>query len=280
MSLYQEVQTAAEFLTRQGFGQPCVALIFGSGLGAIAQRMEVENEVPYSQIPGFVNTTLSFHKGRLLWGNMKGVPAVAMDGRFHRYEGWDMKKITFPVRVMRALGADTLILSNIAGGLNPHFLAGDLAIIVDHINLMGDNPLIGPNDDRLGPRFPDMKESYNKKLIECAERVAMNKGIRIYRAVYAALTGPSFETPAEYRMLRILGADLVGMSSVPEVIVANHSGMKVCGLSVISDLCFPDCLEPLDVTVLLERAEKGAEKIGEIVEGLLDILKEELWKTI
>lgn len=280
MSLYQEVQSAADFLTRQGFGQPRVALIFGSGLGAIAEHMEVENEVPYSQIPGFVNTTLSFHKGRLLWGRMRGLPVVAMDGRFHRYEGWDMKKITLPVRVMKALGADILILSNIAGGLNPHFLAGDLAIIVDHINLMGDNPLIGPNDDRLGPRFPDMKEPYNRKLIEWAERVAMSRGIRLHRAVYAALTGPSFETPAEYRMLRILGADLVGMSSVPEVIVANHSGMKVCGLSVISDLCFPECLEPLDVTVLLERAEKGAEKIGEIVEGLLDILKGEAGEQI
>lgn len=272
MGLYEDIERAAHFLQERGLGRPQVALILGSGLSGMAKEMEVECQVPYNEIPHFVNTTLSFHKGRLLWGTIRQVPTVAMDGRFHRYEGWSMGQITFPVRVMRALGADTLILSNIAGGLNPHFQAGDLAVIVDHINLMGDNPLIGPNDERLGPRFPDMMEPYSRRLRDLAEEVAMRYGYRLHRAVYAALTGPSFETPAEYRMLRILGADVVGMSSVPEVIVANHAGMKVCGLCVISDECFPECLQPLEVEVLLKRAEEGAAKLGEIVAGMMERL--------
>ncbi len=273
VSLYDRIKLASEHLRNQGFNEtPVAALIFGSGLGAIAQGMTIKYEIPYSKIPGFVNTTLDFHKGRLLWGTVAGRLVVAMDGRFHRYEGWSMEQITFPVRVMSALGAKTLLLSNIAGGLNPNFRAGDLAVIVDHINLMGDNPLIGLNDERLGPRFLDMIEPYSYHFIEKIEKIAMKFGIRLYRAVYAAMTGPSFETRAEYRMLRILGADLIGMSSVPEVIVAKHCGMDVCALSLVSDECFPECLVPLEVPVLLKRAEEGSAKIGKLFGELINTI--------
>jgi len=235
----------------------------------MAGGMEIETEIPYEDIPGFVKTTLEFHKGRMLFGNISGKPVVAMDGRFHYYEGYTMQEITFPVRVMRMLGARNLLLSNISGGLNPEFSAGDLIVIVDHINLMGDNPLIGANDDRLGPRFPDMMEPYNRGLISLAEKHAMKMGYRLARGVYAGLQGPCFETRAEYRLLRTLGADTVGMSSVPEVIAAVHGGMRVLGLSLISDECFPECLEPLEIEVLLERAKEGSETIGKIFKEVL-----------
>lgn len=243
---------------------PEVALIFGSGLGRIAGGMTVESEIDYSAIPGFANTTLDFHKGRLLFGTISGKRVVAMDGRLHRYEGWSMDQVVFPVRVMKLLGAKKLFLSNIAGGLNPEFRAGQIALIIDQINLMGDNPLIGLNDDRLGPRFPDMIEPYSYKLIAVVEQVARAMDIRLPRAVYAAVSGPCFETRAEYRMLRHMGADLIGMSSVPEVIAAVHMGMEVMGLSLISDECFPESLQPVEVPVLLKRAGDGAEKIAEI----------------
>jgi purine-nucleoside phosphorylase len=187
-----------------------------------------------------------------------------MDGRLHRYEGWTMDQVVFPVRVMKLLGAKKLFLSNIAGGLNPEFRARKLAVIVDQINLMGDSPLIGPNDERLGPRFPDMIEPYTYKWINAAEEAARAMDIRLPRAVYAAVSGPSFETRAEYRMLRHMGADLIGMSSVPEVIAAVHMGMEVMGLSLISDECFPESLQPVEVPVLLKRAAEGSEKIAEI----------------
>jgi len=243
---------------------PEVALIFGSGLGRIAGGIDVDHEIDYAHIPGFVPTTLNFHKGRLLIGTIAGKRVVAMDGRLHRYEGWSMEQVVFPVRVMKMLGANKLFLSNIAGGLNPEFRAGEIAVMTDHINLMGDNPLIGPNDERLGPRFPDMIEPYSQKWIVAAEQAARSLDMRLPRAVYAAVTGPCFETRAEYRMLRHLGADLIGMSSVPEVIAAVHMGMEVMGLSLISDECFPECLQPLEVAVLLKRAEEGAEKIAGI----------------
>jgi len=272
-ALYDRIQITAGFLQAQGFtAKPDAALIFGSGLGAMSQGMTIECEIPYPVIPGFVNTTLSFHKGRLLRGTVAGKRVVAMDGRFHRYEGWSMEQITFPVRVMNALGAKTLLLSNISGCLNPNYRAGDLAVIVDHINLLGDNPLVGVNDERLGPRFLDMIEPYSNRLIDQIENIGMSLGIKLHRAVYAAMTGSSFETRAEYRMLRTLGADLIGMSSVPEVIAAKHCGMEVCALSLISDECFPDCLEPLDVPALLKRAEDGAEKIGKLFKGVLESL--------
>ncbi|MBM3329269.1 MAG: purine-nucleoside phosphorylase [Calditrichaeota bacterium] len=268
--LYTRLERAVDYLRSSGFdGVPDAALIFGSGLGAMAARMEVEAEAAYADIPGFANTTLSFHKGRLLWGHIAGRRVVAMDGRLHRYEGWSMAQIAFPVQTMRMLGAGRLFLSNIAGGLNPNLRAGDIGLIVDHINLMGDNPLIGPNDERIGPRYPDMIEPYSISLISLTEQIGMEMGLRLPRCVYAAVTGPMFETRAEYRMLRTLGADLVGMSSVPEVIAAVHGGIEVLALSLVSDECFPECLTPLEVPVLLKRAEEGAEKIGELFRRLV-----------
>ncbi len=245
-------------------------MIFGSGLGALAGGMKVDKAVDYSEIPGFVNTTLDFHKGRMLYGRIGNRQAVAMDGRFHYYEGYSMQQISFPVRVMRALGANILLLSNISGGLNPEFSAGDIVIITDHINLMGNNPIIGINDERLGPRFPDMAEPYSRRLINLAEKHAMLIGYNLQRGVYSALSGPAFETRAEYRMLRHMGADMVGMSSVPEVIAAVHGGMEILAVSLISDDCFPVCLEPLDINLLLQRAETGSEIIGEIFRSVVN----------
>ena len=269
-NLYNEITTAVDYIKELGFiDNPDAAIIFGSGLSALSSGMTIDIEVPYGDIPGFANTTLDFHKGRLLSGAIGDRRVVAMDGRFHYYEGFTMKQITFPVRVMRMLGADTLLISNISGGLNPEFRAGDIVLIVDQINLMGDNPLIGSNDDRLGLRFPDMMEPFDRKLIGLAEIHAMKLGYRLSRGIYAAMSGPSFETPAEYRMLRTLGADMIGMSSIPEVIVARHGSMRVLGLSLISDECFPDCLEPLEIEVLLERARNGAGIMGEIFWGVL-----------
>ncbi len=268
--LHDRVQFTVDFIKERGFREnPSAALIFGSGLGAISTGMEIETELPYEEIPGFVKSSLGFNERRLLYGAISGVPVVAMDGRFHYYEGYSMREITFPVRVMRMLGAKNLVVSNIAGGLNPEFQAGDIVLIVDQINLMGDNPLIGHNDERLGPRFPDMMEPYDRRLISLAEKHARRMDYHLARGVYAAMSGPSFETRAEYRMLRILGADMIGMSSVPEVIVAVHGGMRVLGLSLISDDCFPECLEPLDIDLLLERARIGSEIIGEIIKGVL-----------
>lgn len=268
--LYQRINTAADYLKSAGFQfNPAAAIIFGSGLDAMVDGMTIEAEASYEDIPGFVKTTLDFHKGRLLSGNIGGKPVVAMDGRFHYYEGYSMQQIVFPVRVMRMLGAKTLLMSNIAGCLNPEYRAGDIVVIVDHLNLMGDNPLIGPNDEKLGSRFPDMMEPYNRRLIELTERVAMKMDYRLARGVYAALPGSCFETRAEYRMLRTLGADMVGMSSVPEVIAAVHGGMRVLGLSLISDECFPECLEPLDIEVLLERARNGSKIMGKIFKAVL-----------
>ncbi|NQT34798.1 purine-nucleoside phosphorylase [bacterium] len=268
-NLYDRIVVAVDYLKGIGFERkPDAALIFGSGLGAMSAGMKVEIEVPYVEIPGFVSTTLDFHQGRLLYGKIAGRYVVAMDGRFHIYEGYSMQQVTFPVRVMRMLGANNLVISNISGGLNPEFSNGDIILIVDHINLMGDNPLIGSNDERLGLRFPDMMEPYSRDLIALAEKHAMKMNYRLARGVYAAMSGPCFETRAEYRMLRTLGADMIGMSSVPEVIVAVHGGMRVLGMSLISDECFPECLEPIDIEVLLERARNGAGIISKIISGV------------
>ena len=269
--LYERVQTAVDYIrSKVRVNKPQVALIFGSGLTAISSEVDVESELAYDEIPNFVNTTLDFHKGRLLFGKISGREIVAMDGRFHYYEGYSMQDITFPVRMMNALGAEILFVSNISGGLNPELNAGDVVLIVDHINMMGTNPLIGYNDDRLGSRFPDMAEPYSRRLISITEKHAIRLGYHIQRGVYLALPGPMFETRAEYRMIRHFGADMVGMSSVPEVIAAVHGGMEILGLSLISDECFPECLEPLDMNLLLQRAEKGSEVIGSIFQAVID----------
>ena len=238
--------------------EPAIGIVLGTGLGELAKEIKPDAVIPYGEIPGFPKSTVESHAGQLIAGTIAGKNVVAMQGRFHFYEGYSMQQITFPVRVMKFLGCDTLLVSNAAGGLNPDFKAGDIMIMKDHINLLGTNPLIGVNDPRLGPRFPDMSEPYSNELIKIAEDVALDEKIKVNKGVYAALTGPCLETAAEYRFLRLIGADVVGMSSVPEDIVAVHMGMRVLGLSVITDMCLPDALKPTDIKDIIKIAN-GAE---------------------
>jgi len=237
--------------------EPRVAIVLGTGLGRLAEEIVVETTIAYEDVPGFPVPTVETHSGRLVLGHLGDTPVVAMQGRFHRYEGYSLQQVTFPVRVLKALGAGTLVVSNVSGGMNPLWRAGELVLIHDHINLLGDSPLVGPNADTLGPRFPDMSEPYDVELQELALRSASELGIRLNRGVYVAVPGPALETRAEYRMLRLLGADVVGMSTVPEVIVARHMGMRVLGLSIITDECLPDALEPVDVATILAVAARA-----------------------
>jgi purine-nucleoside phosphorylase len=238
--------------------RPSVAIILGTGLGGLAEEIALESVIPYEEIPGFPLSTVESHAGRLLLGRLGGKPVVARQGRFHRYEGYDLGQVTYPVRVLHALGAETLIVSNACGGMHPLWSPGDLMLIADHINLLGENPLVGPNDDRLGPRFPDLSAAYDPGLRALARAAALELGITLREGVYVAVAGPNLETRAEYRMLRGLGADVVGMSTVPEVIVANHAGMRVLGLSIVTDQCLPDALEPASIDRIIETA-RGAE---------------------
>ncbi len=264
--LHHQIDEAVQVIRSRCDLRPEIAIILGTGLGGLAQRIEAVARVPYEEIPHFPHSTVTSHDGDLVLGRLAGKNIVALVGRFHCYEGYSMKEVTFPVRVAKALGVHTLIVSNAAGGLNPQFRAGDLMIITDHINLMGDNPLIGPNDETLGPRFPDMSEPYTKALIDLAEDVALRMGIKVQRGVYLAVTGPSLETRAEYRFMRFIGADAVGMSTVPEVIVAVHAGLKVLGFSAITDECFPDALEPVKIEKILQIAAEIEPKLAKIVE--------------
>lgn len=244
-------------------------VILGTGLGSLAQQIETHAKLDYESIPHFPRSTSVGHAGQLICGRLRGLPIVAMEGRFHAYEGYSHEQITFPVRVMKALGADLLVVSNACGGMNPHYACGDIMVIDDHINLMNGNPLIGVNDDRLGPRFPDMSRPYDPVLIERALEIARRENFVTHRGVYVAVTGPNLETRAEYRFLRSIGADVVGMSTVPEVIVAVHSGMRVLGLSVVTDLCFPDALEPASIERILAHAAAAEPKLRQIVLGVL-----------
>jgi purine-nucleoside phosphorylase len=257
-SLYEAVGAAAGAVRRRAPSPPSVGIILGTGLGGLAEEIAVEAAIPYDEIPGFPLSTVESHVGRLLLGQLGGRSVVAMQGRFHRYEGYDLGQVTFPVRVLHALGAETLIVSNACGGMHPLWSPGDLMLIADHINLLGENPLVGPNDDRLGPRFPDMSAPYDTGLRAVARAAALELGITLREGVYVAVAGPNLETRAEYRMLRALGADVVGMSTVPEVIVANHQGMRVLGLSIITDQCLPDALEPASIDRIIAAA-RGAE---------------------
>lgn len=249
---------------------PDVSLILGTGLGGLAKEIDCTAEIPYGDIPDFPVSTVESHAGRLLLGTLGGRRVVAMQGRFHLYEGYSMQQITFPVRVMRALGADKLVVSNACGGMNPLWSAGDLMLIADQINLLGDNPLIGPNDESLGPRFPDMSAPFDPQLREIGRSVAQDLKITLREGVYVAVTGPNLETPAEYRFLRGIGADVVGMSTVPEVIVAVHGGMRVMGVSIITDECFPDALEPADVERIIATAQKAEPDLTRLVTGVLE----------
>lgn len=255
---------------RARFNKPVdAAIILGTGLGALADEIQVEAIIDYSDLPNFPLSTVESHKGRLLCGTLSGRTVVAMQGRFHRYEGYSLQQVTFPVRVLRALGAETLIVSNACGGMHPLWSAGDLMLIADHINLLGDNPLIGPNDDALGPRFPDMSEPYDSALRVIAREVAVANGITLREGIYAAVQGPNLETRAEYRFLRAVGADVVGMSTVPEVIVARHGGMRVLGLSIITDQCLPDALESASLEQIIKVARNAEPKLSAVVKGVV-----------
>jgi purine-nucleoside phosphorylase len=266
------VERAAAAVRERWSATPVAAIILGTGLGRLAEQLHVEAAIPYDELPGFPLSTVETHAGRLLCGTLAGRPVVAMQGRFHRYEGYTLQQVTFPVRVLRALGADTLVVSNACGGMNPLWSAGDLVLIADHINFLGDNPLIGANDDRLGARFPDMSSVYDAELRALAREVAADLRIPLREGVYVAVAGPNLETRAEYRMLRALGADVVGMSTVPEAIVAVHAGMRVLGLSIITDDCFPDALEPAELATIIATANRAEPKLTALVRGVMERL--------
>ncbi len=252
--------------------RPGEAIILGTGLGQLADQIDVETTIDYADIPGFALATVESHAGRLLCGTLGGRTVVAMQGRFHRYEGYSLHEVTFPVRVLRALGAETLIVSNACGGMHPLWARGDLMLIADHLNLLGDNPLVGPNDPSLGQRFPDMSVAYDASLRALARQVAAEQGITLREGVYVAVVGPNLETRAEYRMLRGLGADVVGMSTVPEVIVARHGGMRVLGLSIITDMCLPDSLQEATLDEIVATANAAQPKLTALVRGVLERL--------
>jgi purine-nucleoside phosphorylase len=257
--LFDQIQQAAQAIRAKWSGRPRVGIILGTGLAGLTEEIEAEASLAYGDIPHFAVSTVQSHTGRLVCGRLAGQSVVAMEGRIHFYEGYSLKQITLPVRVMKALGCEALIVSNACGGMNPQFAKGDLMVIEDHINLMGDNPLIGKNDDRLGVRFPDMCQPYDRELIARARRVALEEKIVCHQGVFAAVPGPNLETRAEYRYLRGIGADVVGMSTVPEVLVGVHAGLRNLGLSVITDVCLPDALKPVsleDVIAVANAAEK------------------------
>lgn len=266
---WEQVQEATRAVRARWAGTPTVGIVLGTGLGALAQEITTAAAIPYPEIPFFPRSTVESHRGQLVCGTLAGHSVVAMEGRFHLYEGYTPSQVTFPIRVMKELGCRLLIVSNACGGLNPQFEKGDLMVIEDHINLMGLNPLIGPNDDRLGPRFPDMVAPYDRELQDLALRVALEENIVAHRGVYVAVTGPNLETRAEYRFLRAIGADVVGMSTVPEVLVAVHAGLKVLGFSIATDMCLPDALEPVRIEEILAVANQAEAKLRSIVRGVL-----------
>lgn len=267
--LKSKLNETVGFIKSQVQTKPEIAVILGTGLGALASKIKQSKELAYSQIPHFPVSTVSSHKGELVLGRIAGREIVAMQGRFHYYEGYPISEVTYPVRAMAALGVHTLIVSNAAGGMNAKFSPGDLMLITDHINLMGVNPLIGPNDESLGPRFPDMCYPYDKSLVELAEKIALQENIKVHRGVYVAVTGPNLETPAEYRFLRLIGADCVGMSTVPEVIVAIHSGLRVLGISCVTDRCVPEELKPVNIKEILKIAQEAEPKLTKLVSRVI-----------
>ena len=266
---YRDVRVAAETVRPLLREAPEVAVILGTGLGGLGAAIEDAGSVPYSEIPGFPESTVASHAGRLLHGVLEGHPVVAMDGRFHMYEGHTPQQIGLPVRVMAELGARTLVVSNACGGMNPLWHPGELMLLADHINLMWGNPLVGPNFDQQGPRFPDMSRVYDEELRALAREEALRMGLVLREGVYVAVTGPNLETAAEYRMLRLLGADVVGMSTVPEVIVARQVGMRVLGVSIITDACLPDALEPADVETIIATASAAEPDLTRLLRAVL-----------
>jgi purine-nucleoside phosphorylase len=269
LELYDQIEKAVAAIKTKWNKTPRAGIILGTGLGGLVAEIQEEASLDYEEIPHFPRSTAISHRGRLVCGTLNGLPVLAMEGRFHMYEGYPLKQITLPVRVMRAMGAELLVVSNACGGLNPYFRNGDIVVIEDHINLLGDNPLIGINDDRLGPRFPDMCEPYDRKLIDTALAIARREDIVAHKGVFVAVSGPNLETRAEYRFLRTIGADMVGMSTVPEVIVAVHCGMRVVGFSIVTDMCLPDALEPADVSKIIATANAAEPNLRTLVRGVL-----------
>jgi purine-nucleoside phosphorylase len=272
--LRNQIAQALEFIRTKTDTKPKIGIILGTGLGGLVKEIKKEVVIDYANIPHFPVSTVESHHGKLIFGTLAGKKIVAMQGRFHLYEGYNLKQVTFPVRVMKFLGVKNILISNAAGALNTLFRKGDVMIISDHINLLGDNPLIGPNDDKLGPRFPDMSEAYNKELIALAEQAALDLKIRVQKGVYVAMQGPNLETKAEYRFLRTIGADAVGMSTIPEVIVAVHMGMKVLGFSIFTDECFPDALKPALLEEILKIATKAEPKMTAIMKEVVKRMKQ------
>ncbi|VTS01544.1 purine-nucleoside phosphorylase [Tuwongella immobilis] len=268
-ALYDQIQESAAALKGRWNRTPKVGIILGTGLGGLAEEITADDKIPYDQIPHFLKSTVASHKGQLVVGTLEGQTVMAMEGRFHAYEGYSLQSITFPVRVMKAMGCEVLIVSNACGGLNPQYSKGDLMVIEDHINLMGDNPLIGPNDDRLGDRFPDMCYPYDRELIAKAMQIALEERIVCHKGVYSALKGPCLETRAEYRFLRTIGADVIGMSTIPEVIVGVHSKMRILGFSIITDMCLADALEPVSLPEIIATANTAEKKLRTIVKRVL-----------
>jgi len=246
-----------------------IGIILGTGLGGLVKEISITHEISYSDLPHFPLSTVESHEGKLIFGTINGKNVVAMQGRFHFYEGYTMQQITYPVRVMKFLGVETLLVSNACGGMNSQYRRGDVMLMADHINLLGDNPLIGRNEDELGPRFPDMSEAYSNELISLAESIALENKIKIQKGVYVAVPGPNLETKAEYRFLRATGADVVGMSTIPENIVANHMGMKVLGISIVTDECFPDSLKPVNVEEIIATAVEAEPKMTLIMKEVI-----------
>jgi purine-nucleoside phosphorylase len=268
-TLYDEIQESVKAIKGKTALVPRFALILGTGLGRLGDEIEEATVIDYREIPHFAESTVETHKGHLILGQIEGQNVVAMSGRFHIYEGYSMKEIGFPVRVMRALGAEFLLISNVSGGMNPQFTPGDLLIVEDHINLLGTTPLVGPNDPRLGRRYPDMCAPYDKELIALARKIALSEGICAHTGVYVALPGPCLETRAEYRFLRSIGADAVGMSTVPEVIVGVHGGFRILAISVITDECLPDRLKPACIEDIIKTASDAQPKLNRIFRRII-----------
>jgi purine-nucleoside phosphorylase len=269
LHLYDQIEAAAAAIRERWNETPHAGVILGTGLGNFAEKIDVAATIDYAEIPHFVTSTVASHRGRLVCGRLGGVPILAMEGRFHKYEGYELKQITLPVRIMKRLGAELLVISQAAGGMNPHYRNGDIMIIDDHINLMGDNPLIGVNDDRLGPRFPDMSAPYDSALVDKGLEIARRENFVAHRGVTVAVTGPNLETRAEYRMLRQIGADVVGMSTVPEAIVAVHCGLRLFGLSVVTDMCLPDALQPAKLEHIIAVANSAEPKLTALISGVI-----------
>lgn len=265
LAIRQHADEAVEAIREHWIATPQVGMVLGTGLGGLAEQIKTEATIPYSQIPHFPKSTSPSHTGQLVCGSLHGVPVVAMEGRVHYYEGYSLQEVTFPIRMMKALGADTLIVTSAVGAMNPQYALSDIVVLEDHINLLPDNPLRGVNDDQLGPRFPDMSEPYSRDLVKLACDTALDLGICAHKGVLVAVSGPNLETRAEYRMLRTIGADIVGMSTVPEIIVAKHAGLRTVGFSIVTDMCLPDALEPANIENILAVAAAGGKKLERLL---------------